>query len=342
MVLEVQKDRDPYFDIVKAVAIGMVIFCHVMWLAPVGTFPVWINNFRIGMNMPVFFVLSGYFAWSMIESHDWCKLGRNIRCYLQPAFFAGVLFTSIGLVIGLVNPLPRDIVIRLIRSVFVDPWFITTLIECQLLLFVSFAFGRRIWRALLIVAVALLAIMCRPSSAPGAIHWGCLVSMMPHFVFGAIVLRKLGCHVWEKRMIGLSCLFAFIAFTLLEGDATSNGMSFYTADSTIRVFYSFDSGACFFLRPIVGLIGSIGVMALIRLGFDVAPFIGYVAKIGTLTLGIYIFHLWPLERLRGVAWIGSSRLSVVVTAITMLSVFSLVTWLLMEKTGRFRKLIWGK
>ena len=337
-----QKSRDPYFDVVKAVAIVMVIFCHVMWIAPVGTFPTWVNNFRVGMNMPVFFVLSGYFAWPMIEACDWRKLGRNIQCYLQPALFAGILFTSVGLVVGLVNTLPCDIVIRLVRSVFVDPWFITTLIECQLLLFVSFALGRCLSRSLLIVAAVLLGIVCRPSGIHGVIHFGCLVSMMPHFVFGAVVLRKLDCRLWEKRMIGLPCLLLFIVFILVEGDVTSNGMSFYTADSTIRAFGSVDSCVTFFLRPLVGLLGSVGVMAFIRLVFDVAPFIGCVSKIGTLTLGIYIFHLWPLERLHGVAWIGSSRLSVVVTAIAMLSIASLATWLLMEKTGRFRKWIWGK
>lgn len=184
--------------------------------------------------------------------------------------------------------------------------------------------------------------MCCPPGLPGTIHLGCIVSMMPHFVFGAVVLRKFGYRLWEKRVMGLSCLFAFIAFIVVEGDVTANGMSFYTADSSIRAFGSFGSGACFFLRPIVGLLGAVGVMTLIRLVFDVVPFISCVAKIGTLTLGIYIFHLWPLQRLRCIAWIGSSRLSVVVTAIAMLLVFSLATWLLMEKTGRFRKWIWGK
>ena len=82
--------RDPYFDIVKAVAISMVVFCHVMTIAPTGTFPTWINNFRVGMNMPVFFILSGYFAWSTIEAHDWRKLVGNIRSYFQPALFAGI------------------------------------------------------------------------------------------------------------------------------------------------------------------------------------------------------------------------------------------------------------
>ena len=336
-----RKGRDPYFDVVKAVAISMVVFCHVMCIAPAGTFPVWINNFRVGMNMPIFFMLSGYFAWSTIEAHNWGKFRHNIRRYLQPALCAGVFYTSIGLIIGLVNPQPRTVIIRLARSVFVDPWFITTLIECYLLLFASFAIGRRVRWAMLIVVAVLFIIMCRPSFMPGNIHWGCLIGMMPHFAFGAIVLRKFGYRLWENRKVGMFCFILFMLFVLLEGDVELNGMSFYTADSSIRTFSSLESGVCFFLRPIVGLLGSIGVMTLLRIAFDVAPFLRCVAKIGTLTLGIYIFHLWPLGRLRCVEWVGSGCLSVIATSLIMLLFFSLVTWLLMEKTGRFKKWIWG-
>ncbi len=336
------KGRDPYFDLVKAVAISMVVFCHVMWIAPAGTFPLWINNFRVGMNMPIFFILSGYFAWPTIEAHDWRKMCRNIRSYWQPALVAGVFYTAIGLMVGLVDLQPRVISIRLVRSVFVDPWFITTLIECYLLLFISLAIGRRIRWGLLIAMTILLLIMCRPSYVHGNIHWGCVLSMMPHFTFGAIILRKFDNRLWEKRKIGLFCLVVFIAFVLLEGDVELNGMSFYTADSSIRTFGSFKSGVCFFLRPIVGILGSIGVMALIRMVLDIVPSLIWMAKIGTLTLGIYIFHLWPLGRLRGITWVGSSRLSVVVTSFLMLSIFACIPWLLMEKTGRFKKWIWGK
>lgn len=293
--------RDPYFDIVKAVAISMVVFCHVMSIAPAGTFPTWINNFRVGMNMPVFFILSGYFAWSTIEAHDWRKLVGNIRSYFQPALFAGIVYTIIGIAIGLVALEPRAIFVRLLRSIFVDPWFLTTLAECYTCLFVSLAIGRRTHWALVIVVCALLMIMCRPSFVNGGIHFSCLLSMMPHFVFGAVVLRKFGLKVWENWKIGIPCLAAFVAFTLLEGDVEENGMSFYTADSTIRTFGSLKSCICFLLRPIVGILGSIGVMSLLRVMFDAIPFLGCIAKIGTLTLGIYIFHLWPLGRLRGVA-----------------------------------------
>lgn len=294
------------------------------------------------MNMPIFFVLSGYFAWPMIEAHDWRKLGRSIRSWLQPALFAGVLYTLTGLMFGIESHRLMDVVVRLVRSVFIDPWFITTLAECYLLLFVSFAIGKRIGRCLLIVAAFLVVTMCLPLFVPGSIHWGCLTSMMPHFCFGAIVLRKFGLSLWENRKVGSLCFLAFLAVALLEGDVSTNGMSFYTADSSIRALSSARSCMCFLLWPTVGLLGAIGVMAMIRIALDVAPSLSRISVIGRLTLGIYIFHLWPLERLRGISWIGSCRMSVLLTSLAMLSVFSMVTWLLMEKTGRFRKWIWGK
>ena len=131
------KERNVNLDIVRIIAALMVLFVHVGYEFP------WIGDYTWTgyYGVMLFFVLSGYFAWPMIETRDWHKLGRNIRCYLQPALFAGVLFTLIGLAIGLVNHTPHDVVIRLVRSVFVDPWFITTLIECQVLFFCPMCLG---------------------------------------------------------------------------------------------------------------------------------------------------------------------------------------------------------
>ena len=232
--------------------------------------------------------------------------------------------------------------IRLVRSVFVDPWFITTLIECQLWLFMTWAIGRKVkWMIILIVA-SLGIIMCRPSFIHGDIHFSCLLNMMPHFVFGAIVLRKCGCRLWENRMLGVVCFVAFMFFVLLEGNVDNNGLSFYTADSSISTFQSVRGTFCFIAMPILGLLGTVGVMTLIKIALDAVPSLGGLAKMGTLTLGIYICHLWPWRQLRSIVWVGSSWWSVTLTSIAMLSFFSVLTWLLMEKTGRFRKWIWGK
>lgn len=192
------------------------------------------------------------------------------------------------------------------------------------------------------VVASLGLIMCRPSCIHGDIHFSCILNMMPHFVFGAIVLRKYGYRLWENRMLGLISFAAFMSFVLFEGNVDNNGMSFYTADSSICAFQSVRGTVLLVARPVVGLLGSVGVMTLIKIALDAVPSLVCLGKIGTLTLGIYIFHLWPLRHIRGIAWVGSSRWSVVLTSIAMLSFFSLVTWLLMEKTGWFKKWIWGK
>ena len=334
--------RNPYFDLVKAIAISMVIWGHVRGFAAIDMFPTWTDNFRVGMNMPIFFMLSGYFAWPTIEACDWRKAGRTVRGWFQPALFAGIAYTLIGMISSPPPPPFHSIIGSLIRSVFIDPWFITTLAECYLLLFVSFVVGKRTGRSLLIVVACLAVAMCLPLFMLGRIHWGCLTSMMPHFCFGAIVLRKYGHRLWENRMVGIICFVAFMSFVLLEGNVENNGMSFYTADSSISAFQSVRGSVCFVVRPVVGLMGAVGVMTLIKIALDTVPSLVGLAKIGTLTLGIYIFHLWPLRQLRSIAWIGSSWWSVTLTSIAMLSFFSIVTWLLMEKTGRFRKWIWGR
>ena len=131
-------------------------------------------------------------------------------------------------------------------------------------------------------------------------------------------------------------------FVVLEGNVDANGMSFYTADSTINCFRSLRGALTFLLRPIVGVVGVFGVMTAVRILLDNFSIPSIVPKIGTLTLGIYIFHLWPLNRLRGVEWVGSGKFSVMVAAIGLLLVFSVLTWVLTEKVGRFRIWIWGK
>ena len=334
------KLRDSYFDLVKAIAILMVIWGHVRGFAATDMFPMWTDNFRVGMNMPIFFLISGYFAWPMVEAQDWRKLVSNVRAYLAPALFAGVVYTFADILIASMST--SAIVIRLVRSVFVDPWFITTLIECQLLLFLFWAIGRKVQWMITLIVVSFGVIMCRPSCIHGDIHFSCLLNMMPHFVFGAVVLRKYGHRLWENKMLGVICFIAFMSFVLLEGNVDNNGMSFYTADSSVSVFRSVRGTVCFVARPVLGLLGSVGVMTLIKMALDAVPSLVGLAKIGTLTLGIYIFHLWPLRQLSGFAWVRSSWWSVTLTSIAMLSFFSIVTWLLMEKTGRFRKWIWGR
>lgn len=196
------KSRDQFFDIVKAVAIFLAVFCHVMGLAPEGVFPQWFNNFRVGVNMPIFFVISGYFLWPAIEKGDWRKLIKHLRSYFQPALFFCLLYGIVGFCVGGVDVSVASIAKRIMLGVFVDPWFITTLAECYVIVFLAVRIGRNYVGAITLLAIGLLAVICRPSSLPGETHLACVVNMLPCFAFGGMVLRKFDCRIWESRIWG--------------------------------------------------------------------------------------------------------------------------------------------
>ena len=85
--------RDPLFDVVKFFAILLVVIGHVFNKGYESGTPVWFSNFRDEMTMPLFFVISGYFAARTIENGDWYKLFSHIRSYIQPLFVLSLIFT---------------------------------------------------------------------------------------------------------------------------------------------------------------------------------------------------------------------------------------------------------
>ena len=231
----------------------------------------------------------------------------------------------------------------LVVGTFVLPWFITTLAECYVCTFLAWVIGRNVPRMLCVIGVLIVAIVFRPIHA-GQIHFSCLVNMLPCFLFGALVLRRAGKRLWESRVVGLVCFAIFMLFIMFEGNVHTNGMSFYKADISAAALKCVRNDITFILRPAMGIIGSIGVMALIRFILDCCPRVAILAPLGTMTLGIYIFHLRPLEWLKTVDYLKRepSWAIVVLIAVGLFAVSTSVTWILTKKIGRFSRLIWGK
>ena len=61
------KKRDAYFDVVKFAAMFMVVFGHVQSATEMSWGAPYIKNFIIGLNMPLFFIISDYFAVSAVH-----------------------------------------------------------------------------------------------------------------------------------------------------------------------------------------------------------------------------------------------------------------------------------
>ena len=106
--------RDQYFDIVKAFAIFLVVFGHVNSVLGLVPFPVWLGNMTVSINMPLFFMVSGYFCWPTVANGDWRRLGRHLRSYFQPTVVIIVAFTLLAPVAGLCSYAPASLILTLV------------------------------------------------------------------------------------------------------------------------------------------------------------------------------------------------------------------------------------
>lgn len=207
--------------------------------------------------------------------------------------------------------------------------------------FIAYYFGKNARRMILILVVLILAILFRPSFITGRITFSCLINMLPLFTAGCL-LRKNDLRMWENRMIGFGCLAVFTLVALFEGDVNLNGMSFYVADSTWNSLLNVSGSVTFFGRPIVGFVGSIGIMALMKLILDVFPSVTIVSKVGTMTLGIYLFHSEFVGMLKRYTPLAYDLFMAFVVTVILIAVSLIITYALTNWTGKFKFLIWGK
>ena len=151
-------------------------------------------------------------------------------------------------------------------------------------------------------------------------------------------------------MIGSLSLVVFLLVVFLEGDASKNGMSFYSGDSSWRAFLCWQSAVTFFARPIVGVAGSIGFMwgvkrilsdALMVRSLNVV--VAVLAKGGTLTLAIYLLHQKLLAWSVGICpELAATRLNMLATALVLFSFCWIVSEVTVNRISFTRKWIWGK
>lgn len=86
------KKRDAYFDVVKFVAMFMVVFGHVQSATEMSWGTPYIKNFIIQSNMPLFFIISGYFAVSAVQGGggDFVEMfGLSLACAYRELWLWG-------------------------------------------------------------------------------------------------------------------------------------------------------------------------------------------------------------------------------------------------------------
>ena len=106
------KVRSSFWDLVKFIAIALVVFGHVQGAAGMTVGHPFVGNFIVNMNMPLFCLISGYFSYGLVSSGDWKKFGWRVVGYFWPLMITAVLFQVLECVFGMADykgPFPVEV-----------------------------------------------------------------------------------------------------------------------------------------------------------------------------------------------------------------------------------------
>ncbi len=297
--------RIPTFDIAKAVVLLMVVGGHLVGNGIVANCNEWCDpyfaNFKDGVTMPLFYMMSGYFSATSIRNGSWGKIIARTIGFLWPVAAFGVIF---GFVIGLTGtkPLWKILLYPAARVAF-GGWFLLTLAIIYSACAVLVRLGRTDKQRLILLLFFYVVLFFMPRNLP--FHWSSNVfHMFPYFVFGMFVLRPYEIH--KNMLVSVSCGIVLLVTIFFEGNCYTNGMSFYYVPSDWQtVLSSAYLSFCIVARTVIGIAGSVFVLWLIDLLCHKFSSLDCLAFLGTTTLGIYVMHEWPLVQLKEFGCMGA-------------------------------------
>lgn len=276
--------------------------------------------------MPLFMLVSGYFFYPSVQKTDMMNFinKRFIHLYL-PSLMCG-LFSCFLIGGGKLFSSQHLDLKYLINLIFTGAWYLTLLFILQII-------G---------------AMIERFYSQYKYIAWGCVYMMIyvapqlwmirelkyltPFFII-AIALRK---YDWSKCSYKIGVLFLLIFIVT---------MRFYTFEhSMYRMsdnFFTTDYHLSAFIRFIVGLSGSICIIWLSSYLQDIKNITILIAKIGMITLPIYVLHQKFLI-INRILHISTNNL-IILICFTVIDLFlSLITYKFLKKDKTLSLLLFGK
>ena len=325
--------RDPYFDVVKAFAMLLVVIGHTRWAYGCQAGNPLIDNFIVGINMPVFFMISGYFSANCVKDGNWGKLGRHLVGYFWPAAVVSCIFAALA-VLFKIDGCDKGLIGYAGRNFLFAQWYLWCLAICVITTFL----GARIPKVPSFVIF--VGIYCLLPFVTGVWHIENVRAMLPHFLFGLFVLRKWS--LWKNRVLGTISLLAYLIIVFASNSFRQNGLSFYDGATDWSDFLAEPFNIVLLLvRIVIGFVGSIGILWLIYEIVQNVQKIGcFLATLGKTTLGVYILHQWILARCVDYLPIGASFGATLSLAIVLFVICHGIT-LLLKRTRWLRLMVWG-
>lgn len=277
--------RDPLYDIAKALMMIWVIYGHLCLYGIVDT-PVlqYMANAKIAVNMPVFFVISGYFAAHTFSIAPWSKLFARSICLVWPQIFWAT-FCAMGVLLATAQGFGN------VFGGVMHGWFLKCIAVVYLMSAVVCKRLKNNWSRLICFAVLYSGLLSWPIS----LRVECvdqIIHMLPYFVFGIIVLPALPLHK-NRIAVGL-CGVVYLAVVFLEGDSNLNGMNFWKVSVSWHSLMNREELFVSLARVFVGIVGTIFILGVIDVALFALPVLRRFSGLGTNTLGIYVIHEWIL------------------------------------------------
>ena len=279
--------RDKTFDVVKFIAMFMVVYWHVMSYRPsfeLSSRPSYAANFIIAVNMPLFFMVSGFFSRNLHESRNWPKLVRRLMAYFWPMLTFSLAFAIVDSIVYNRYSI-CNVPLWWLKKILFCHWFFYALAACDAITFIAFKFGRTTVRILLLCLIAFALCMV----VSGKIWYSVrIVAMAPFYWFGLVCLRRI-LEMRHAPLIFVSGVFVMVFVTFFAGNIATNGLAFYW-DSVDVWHLQFVKVLNMLVRFIVGTLGSIAIIVAVRFLCRRFRFVGLFSSLGEETLGIYFLQ----------------------------------------------------
>lgn len=233
----------------------------------------------MSFHMPLFMMVSGYFARSVFTTGLWDMVVKKARQLLLPS-------VSIYFLIGIALIFLRHQEFgpafqSLLGYCCVSFWFLKALfiyyaLSCAIIL---------LWRKSSLLSIS--AILLGGALLPGAwLDYVHCISMLPYFIVGILLYKFETMFFSHKREILIGSCMIYLILTYYH---PTQEYDMYT-----HLFaWDLDILKLYALRTTIGVSASFALIIIIRelcLWLGDNAFIKFLAYIGTFTLGIYVIH----------------------------------------------------
>lgn len=280
--------RNINIDILKALAIFMVVWGHVLYNVAGIT-----SGFISYVHMPVFYFASGLFIARELNNYSVTdffvkKIKRLLIPYIIWSFIS--FAANSALLIAAEKAIPKERLIQEALDIFLysrSVWFLIQLFIAELLfafLYKFFSFNKHVLMLINTVVWALLIVFC---TTDYFMMWK-LKWLYPFLVIG---------HLFGDGNLTTSKMTHFVpsaVFAAMWAYMTYLFAGLYTTEG---LFYGFDLDALdkdiLVKELFLVVLGFVGVMAIYLLAriLGHTPFKGFLAGLGNYTLDIYLIHM---------------------------------------------------